>query len=189
MFCAAKAWRRSASGAIADAAADQDRARGPGRKLLGSREGVAERTVDPDLLTRLQLTEPIGPRPDALDEEIEVDALGRRGRFGNRESTGQEGAAVPLVPVGPGGEHVELAGLGFGALLVDQGEEPVAARGLALGDRAEATPEGGGHRGCFALSRPWISCSDWTSASPSILAAMARTAAVAPVIVVTQGMP
>ena len=50
-------------------------------------------------------------------------------------------------------------------------------------------PKGAVIEACFARSRPWISWRERTSESPSILAAIARTAAVAPVIVVTQGIP
>src|SRR5215217_4130356 len=139
------------------------------------------------MLVDLELAEAIGAWADALDQEVQAHTAGSRSGFGDGEGSGQEGALIPLLPVGIGGQHVELARQRLGARFVQQGEEPVAPRGPALGDLAEAAPEGGGHRGCFVLSRPWISCSERTSASPSTLAAIARTAAVAPVIVVTQG--
>src|SRR5262249_2189930 len=99
----------------------------------------------------------------------------------------QEGALAALLPVRLGREHVELARQRRRPLRIEQRKKAIATRGPALGDLTEATPEGGGHRTCLARSRPWISCRERTSASPSSLAAIARTAAVAPVIVVTQG--
>ncbi len=158
-------------------------------QFAGGGEGVAEGAVDPDALLLRQLAEAVGAGADALDEEVEAHPARGRSGFGYGEGAGQEGALGALLPVILCGQHVELAWLGLGALLVEQREEAVAPGGTVLGDLAEAAPEGGGHRGCFALSRPWISCRERTSGSRSILAAIARIAAEAPVIVVTQGIP
>src|SRR3978361_1036931 len=75
----------------ADAAADQDR---PGRawaQLARPGEGVAERAGAPGLLAGLERAEPVGPRADALDEEVEADAAGRGTGLGNRDRPRQEG--------------------------------------------------------------------------------------------------
>jgi len=104
----------------ADAATDEDCAGSFRRKLLRSREGVAQRAVDPDVLALLQLAEPVGAGADALDQEVEADAGCGGSGFGYGEGTRQVGAAVSLLPVGLGGEHVELAGLRLGTLFIEE---------------------------------------------------------------------
>ena len=155
----------------------------------GGGEGIAERAVEPDGLARLQLAEAVGARADALDQEIEAQAGCGGTSFGHRKGAGQEGALAGVVPMLLGGKHVELARLGIRPPGVEQREEAVATGRAVLDDLAETAPERGGHCACLALFRPWTSCRERTSESPSIVAAIARTAAVAPVIVVTQGMP
>ena len=80
----------------------------PGSSSRG-REGVAERAVDPDPLARLELAEPLGAGADALDQEVEADAVRAGPGLGDREGARQEGAAAALLPVRSAGEHVELA--------------------------------------------------------------------------------
>ncbi len=128
-----------------------------------------------------------GPIP-SIRKSSRAPARGRAG-LGDRDRSRQERTLAGLLPVGLGGEHVELAGQRRRPVGVEQREDAIAAGGTSLADPAEAAPEGSGHRGWAARARPWISCRLRTSASPWLPAAIARAAAVAPVIVVTQGMP
>ena len=116
-------------------------------QFRGGGEGVAQRTIYPDVLPRLQLAEAVGSRADALDEEVEAEAGLVGGGFGDGEGAGQEGALAVLLPVMLAGEHVELAGIGLGALFVEQGEESVTARLPVCRNRAEAAAERGLIRG------------------------------------------
>src|SRR4051794_15211039 len=174
----------------ADAAADEDGAGGFRVDLPGRGERVAEGAGDPDLLPCPQLAEAVGAGADALDKEVEAYAFFGRGGLGHRDRPRQERPPPLLAPTLGRGQHVELARLGRRALPIGQREDPVPARGPVAGDLAEAAAEGGPHRGCGTPATvPWISCSERTSASPCLIAAIARTAAVAPVIVVRQGIP
>src|SRR5436853_135238 len=174
----------------ADAAADKDRPGGFGVDLPRSREGVAERAGAPDPLARLQLAESIGASSEALDEEVEPDAVFGRDGLGDRDRPRQVGPAAALPPLPLAGEHVELARSRVWPFAVAQGEDPVAAGRHVRRDLAGAAAERRAHPACAALTEPaWISCSERTSASASLPAAIARVAAVAPVIVVTQGIP
>ncbi len=93
------------------------------------------------------------------------------------------------------GEHVELPRRGLRPVAIDQGDDPVATRVTVRGDLAEPPPEG--RAGLLrahdfaAASRAaaWISCSERTSSSIPPPEAIARTAAVAAVIVVIEGIP
>src|SRR5205814_9503790 len=77
---------------------------------------------------------------------------------------------------------------------VEHPDQPVRADRLVGGDpRGPAAERGeraglGAHAGAGRLA-PWSSCRERTGASPLRLARMARCAALAPVMVVTQGMP
>src|SRR6266576_3020498 len=170
-----------------DAAADEDRACSVRIDLRRGRERVAEGAGDPDPLPRLQLAEPVGAGADALYQEVEPHASFGGGGLSDRDRPRQEGATALFAPAARSGEHVELARLRLRALAIEQREDPIAAARLVRGDLAEAAAERRRHRGCGSpAALRWISCSERTSASPCLAAAIARAAAVAPVIVVTQ---
>jgi len=169
-----------------DATADEDRARRLRGELARLGEGVAERPVDPDPLPRLDRAEPLCAGADLLEQEVEPDRALCGHRVGDRERPGQEGAPSALLPVALRGQHVELPRGRLRPALVAQREDPVTTGGPVVGDLAEPSPRRRRHRGWEALV-PWISWRLRTSASPATLAAIARAAAVAPVIVVTQG--
>ena len=110
---------------------------------------------------------------------------------GDRDRPRQEGAAVARVPALGRGEHVELPRLGLRPLAIDQRDDPVAARVAvrrrprrACGRRARSWL-----RAAASCAAAWISCSERTSSSIPPPEAIARTAAVAAVIVVIEGIP
>src|SRR5690242_18135317 len=111
----------------------------------------------------------------------------RRRDVGDGEGTRQVGATALSRPA-LGGEHVELPRVRLRPLLVAHRDDPIPARRAVCGDLAKPPPKRCAHRASAVLAIPWISCSERTSASPAILAAIARAAAEAPVIVVTQGI-
>jgi hypothetical protein len=121
-----------------DAAADQDRAGGAGANAARLGEAVAQRSGRPDPLPGLQFAEPVGARPDRLDQEVEADPARRRSGLGHRDRPRQVRPSPLSRPVAGRRQHVELPGRRLGALAVDQGEEAIAARGPVLGDLAQA---------------------------------------------------
>src|SRR3954447_13957002 len=82
----------------ADAAPDQNCSCRVWIDLLRGRERVAQGTGHPDLLSCLQLAEPVGARAHSLDEEIEPDAVFRWRGLSHRDGSRQIGPAPPLPP-------------------------------------------------------------------------------------------
>ena len=130
------------------------------------------------------------PGPTPSTQEVEPQSPGGGSGLGDRDRPRQEGRPPPRSQRSARGEHVELAGDRLRALAVDQREDPVAAGEVVAADLAEAAAEGRAHRCLAASAAPaWISWIERTSCSSRLPAAIARAAAVAPVIVVMQGIP
>ena len=210
---AAKRSRSSAKRGDPDAAADQDRAGGSGGEVARLREVVAERAIDPDPLPHLELAESVGAGADPLDQEVEParrPAARLRRQRGPAAGRGA-GRAAPSEPRRPACRTGPVGARDLprratrrpgsrprsGSRSPRTAVDPVA-QSSALSRRppppdAETGPDpslipfrsresrgGGVVCGSPGGSGPRRSPSD---------AAIARTAAEAPVIVVTQGMP
>src|SRR5262245_46242212 len=158
--------------------------------------------MNPEPLPRLERGEPRCARADCLHQEVEPDAALLRRGIGDGEGAGQVGPARIAAPARVRGQHVELAGGRLRACGVEGREDPIAAGGEVPGHLAAAPAEGGSHP-LAQLRRPGgghlfdgsrsacrcSSCSALTSASSRAAAKIAREAAEAPVMVVTQGIP
>src|SRR6516164_7999684 len=95
--------------------------------------------------------------------------------------------ALSPAPALGGGQHVELARLRRGAGSVAAADHHVGAVLLARGDGRHAAAERRcrpGHLTPLVRRWWWISCRESTSGSPRLAAAIARAAAIPPVIVV-----
>src|SRR5262245_15758143 len=178
-----------------DSAADEDRPRGLRCGLGGQREGPAERAGEPQALAGGEGRKPLGSRADRLDQEVEPNATTAGLGGGDGERAGQVRPAVLSAPSASSRQHVELAGGGLEALAVERREDPIAAAFPRLDDLGGPPAERRQHAlahlvasaaGCCVW---WISWRQRGSTPLPRWAEIARTAAEAPVIVVTQGMP
>src|SRR4051794_7393314 len=70
---------------------------GNSMQLAGDGEGVAERAVEPGVFAGLELAEAVGARTDALDQEVEADAIRGGSRLRHGKGAGKEGALVVLL--------------------------------------------------------------------------------------------
>ena len=176
-----------------DAAADQQRpAAGAGRH-----EAEPQRTEDRQLVAVHQLAQPLGPRADDVEQELQLVAARRRAQ--HRERPRQKRALVGSPAPSLGGcQHVELTGGRTRAVCVGTAQHVVGAVAIMRDDRHGADPEGRQHAFAQAASRstlgppspdPCSACSESTSGSPRRAAMIARAAALAPEIVVMQGIP
>ena len=191
MFLAAKVRRSRASGAMPIPPPTRI---APGRTQPQSSRG-AENELPSGPLTQTpspgsQLAEAIGAGADALDQEVEADAVGRGGPFRRRRGRGAGRGAGRAAPSGPRWRACRT-----GRVAARGPRRRAARRGGSRPRRGSRRPCRGGARRGRSSRLAWPSpgrgspAASGTSESPSILAAIARTAAVAPVIVVTQGMP
>ena len=106
-------------------------------------------------------------------------------------------AVSPTPPLG-GAEHVELARLGPGPVRVQSAQDHIGAVLVpGLHDHCAAAQRSNHALLCDVLGRAqlttgleaWISWSEITSGAPRRAAVIARAAAIAPAIVVMQGIP
>ena len=183
----------------ADAAAHEQRPRArrrAGRKPMPSgpdeRQALARRAARPAARC---------PGPTSSSRKLELAVLARA-RVG--EGARQVGPLVlPSAPAARRGQHVELARLGVGGpAAVERADQRRRRRAARTARHVRGPPLGRGERARLSRSqrdrppgrsaRPSRRCSSWsdtTSVSPLRLARIARCAALAPDIVVMQGMP
>ena len=169
-----------------DPATDEHRPAAVARR----REPAAQRPEQPDVVAGLQRGEPLRPRPDVLEHEVERPVrVAARDRERARQERPLVGAATPALGRG---QHRELPGIGSRPVRVGDGEQHVgavpAASGHAQPPAAERRQAHGATPAPAALAR-WISCRESTVGEPWRAAAIARAAAIPPDIVVMHGMP
>src|ERR1019366_8863355 len=152
-------------------------------------EANAEWPDQPQILSGLQLTQPPGPRPHVLDQELQLAPRARRAH--DAERAGQKRPLVlPRPPARPGAEHVELAGLRPWSNAVGDPQDHVGAVLLTGGNAGSPAAERGGHAGrTHRTSLRWSLCGETTSGTPRGAEAIARAAAIPPAIVVMHGTP
>src|SRR3954447_2117690 len=161
------------------------------------REAEPERAGDPQLLVGRQRAEPLRPRADVLEHELEAPRRSAQHRERARQERTLVGAAAPALHRG---EHVELARPRARPGRVRHGEHDVRTQRAALGDDQRPPPERReraplrlrrrAHRAASARAPPaWSSCSDSTGGAPWRPAEIARAAASPPESVVRHGIP